>query len=65
MEHSEHPSYVTTMTSIGGSKAVLMKWTEDCGGFYEPWNTGPGMKNPEMARIYAKEWAKAEEIEYL
>lgn len=60
----DNPPYVTTMFSIGGPKAVLLKYTEDCGGFYEPWNTGPGMKTMNAAKQYAKDWAKAEDIEF-
>ncbi len=56
-------NYVTTYHSIGGPKAVLLVWNDEL-DMYEPWQTGPGMKTPEQARQYAKDWAKAEGIEF-
>lgn len=58
----EHPAYTTTYHSMTGLKAVLMSWEEGFG--YTPWMTGPSFSNPENSRQWAKEWAKAEEIEY-
>lgn len=60
---SEHPPYVTTIHSIGGPKAVLLKYYDDINN-YDAWMTGPGMKTPKEAKQYAKDWAEAEGIEY-
>lgn len=55
--------YVTIMHSIGGIKAVLLKWYDDIND-YDAFMTGPGMKTSKQARQYAKDWAEAEGIEY-
>ena len=60
----EHPPYTTTYFSVSGLKAVLMSWEEEL-GTYAPWMTGPTFKDPEHSRQWAKDWAGAEEIEYI
>jgi len=68
---AEHKPYVTIYYSIGGWKAVRRDWYEgedDNGnirGMYDNTNTGCGYKTAEEARIDAKEWAKAEEIDFI
>ena len=54
-------AYVSTYTSIGGPKAVLMAWDDEM-GFYEPWNTWYPAKDMDGAWKDALSWAQAEEI---
>jgi hypothetical protein len=59
----EYKPYITTYKSIGGWKAVLLKWDNEV--YYEPWQTGMcGYATEKEAIQEAKEWAMAEEIEY-
>lgn len=55
------PAYVSTYNSVGGPKAVLMSWDEEC-GMYTPWNTWFGAKDMDSAWKDALSWAMAEEI---
>lgn len=55
-------AYVSTYTSIGGPKAVLLSIDEECGGHYTPWNTWFAAKNMDAAIEDAKSWAEAEDI---
>ena len=63
-----HEAFVTVYKPIAGWKAVLMTWNdtdEELGGFWEPWNTGMFAYATEAEAIEdAKQWAKAEEIEF-
>lgn len=55
------PEYVSTYSSIGGPKAVLMTWDEE-DGMYSPWNTWFGAVDPDAAWKDAKNWALSEDI---
>ncbi len=60
-----HPDYVTVTHGMRGYYAVYLKWTEDNGGFYEPWNTSDlSFKHHKSAVIEAKAWAKADGVAY-
>lgn len=64
MPDTTNNPYVTTTNGMRGYFAVLMTWNENCGGFYEPYNTGLTCKDYKDAVDYAKSWAIAENIEY-
>lgn len=59
-----HKPYVSVTSGMSGYFAVLYWWNPE--GFTEPWQTGCG-RYKEYARAVeeAKEWAKAEELEYI
>jgi len=54
-------SYVSTYNSVGGPKAVLLSWDEECDA-YTPWNTWYAAKDANAAWIDAKMWAQAEDL---
>jgi hypothetical protein len=61
----EHPPYVTVTYGMRGWFAVLLTWNDEHGGFYEPFNTGPGSyKTSEDAQKEARLWAEAEGLEF-
>lgn len=54
--------YITTTHGMRGFFAVMI---DDSDGFPDPFMTGHGSyKNSEDAKKEAKDWAKAEEMEY-
>jgi hypothetical protein len=55
-------AYVSTYTSIGGPKAVMLSIDDECGGHYTPWNTWYGAKDMPAAIEDAKSWAEAENV---
>lgn len=65
MNEETHPPYVTVGEGMGGWYAVLCSWSNEHGGFYEPWNTGVG-RYPERdgAVKEAKSWAADEGVDY-
>jgi hypothetical protein len=61
-----HKPYVTITRGMRGYFAVLLSWNHEYGGFYEPFNTGVGSyKTAAQAEPEAKDWAIAEEVEYI
>lgn len=60
----EHKPYVTISQGGNGFYAVLCTWNEEHGGFYEPYNKGDTLRTREEAIEDAKDWAKAENVEY-
>ena len=61
---SENKPYITVYKPIAGWKAILLMWSEDI-AMYEPYQTGMcGYGTKEKAIVEAKDWAKAEGIEY-
>lgn len=62
---TDHPDYVTVTHGMRGYYAVYLKWTDERGGFYEPWNTSDlSYKTHKSAVIEAKSWAKADGVAY-
>ena len=58
--------YITTTEGMSGHFAVMLWWNPDMGGFWEPWDTGIGrFATREEAAEEAKQWAEAEELEYV
>lgn len=58
--------YITTTSGGSGFFAVMIWLNPDMGGFEEPWQTGIGRyKSSAQAAIEAREWAAAEELEYV
>jgi len=59
--------HITVYKSIGGWKAVLLCWAEyeDLPGFWEPNGTGPGYQDINDAIAWGKDWAQAEEIQFI
>jgi len=55
-------AYVSTYTSIGGPKAVMLSIDDECGEHYAPWNTWYAAKNMDAAKKDAKSWAEAEGV---
>lgn len=61
--------FITIYLAVAGWKAQLMVWNDDdeeLGGFWEPAQVSYwAYSTPEEAERYAKDWAKAEEVEYI
>lgn len=65
LEKTSKKPFITTTHAISGYFAVCIWWNTDMDGFWEPWNTGIGRyATKEEAVTEAKQWAKAEELEY-
>ncbi|MFH7600638.1 hypothetical protein WDV06_36925, partial [Streptomyces racemochromogenes] len=61
---AEHPDHVTVTHGMRGWFAVYMKWTDECGGFYEPWQSHDFSHSSRAgAESDARAWAEAEEVE--
>lgn len=58
-------SYITTSRGMAGHFAVLLSYSPEFGGFYEPYETGSGRyKTQAEARQEAELWAAEENIPY-
>jgi len=61
--------FITIYLAIAGWKAQLMVWNdedEELGGFWEPAQVSYwAYPTPEEAECYAKDWAAAEDVEYI
>ena len=58
-----NPDFVTIQHGMRGYFAVLMSWSDECGGFFEPYDTGVGSYATYEAAIpEAREWARSEGI---
>lgn len=60
--------YITVTHGMSGYFAVHMWWNneEDCGSFWEPWNTGIGRYgNISPAIEEGKDWAASEGIRFV
>lgn len=65
MSDKEHATFITTTHGMRGWFAVMMHWNTDCGGFWEPLNTGFGSYVfKDHAEREGREWAEAEEMEF-
>jgi hypothetical protein len=65
MNRFEHKPFIDVYQSVGGWKARLMVWDPSYPSMYVPEQTGlAGYDTQEEAIAEAKEWAKAENIEY-
>lgn len=63
-EKRKYP-YITTTYGGSGYFAVMIWWNPDLGGFEEPYQTGIGRYRIDAEAVKeAKDWAKAEELEY-
>jgi hypothetical protein len=61
----EHPDYITITHGLSGYFAVLVTWSEDFGGYYEPYQTGVERHAKiEDAIAEAKAWACEEVLEF-
>ena len=59
-------SYITTYMPIAGWKAILYCYTDEYGGFWEPWETSPvAFRTKARAAAYARGWAAAEGYRYV
>jgi hypothetical protein len=68
-ELEEHMPFTTIYLAIAGWKAQLMVWNDEepeLGGFWEPAQVSHfAYSTPEEAERYAKDWANAEDVEYV
>ena len=68
-ELEEHMPFITIYLAIAGWKAQLMVWNDEepeLGGFWEPAQVSHwSYPTPGEAERYAKDWANAEDIEYI
>lgn len=66
MSTESKANYITVTQGMFGYFAVMLWWNPDMGGFWEPWSTGFGRYADKAQAISeAKDWAAAEELEYL
>jgi hypothetical protein len=58
--------YICVSEGMSGHYAVLVVWNEECGGFYEPQETGCGRYETRADAIEeAQSWAKSEGVPYV
>lgn len=58
-------TFITVYQPVAGWKAVCMCWDEECGEYLPEQTAYFAHKNKEKAIAEGKEWAEAEEIEFV
>ena len=65
MTDDTHEDFITVTHGMSGYFAVWMTWTDEFGGFWEPYTTGIGRyPTAQEAHAEARDWAADEELEY-
>lgn len=58
-------TFIAIYLPMAGWKAVMYSWDDEM-QMHEPWSTSDfAWATPQEAERYAKEWAEAEEVEYV